>query len=258
MKAMKKVDNMIIQEGLRKSKRIVNFLLTLSGFIILLLLASRIIILSTFFIAFIYLFFFNYSFSKLLVLLGAVLVFVTIVLTVPTVQSRFIEAVNFSDKVELDAPIEEHRTLGRNFGGRAIRQAIWTCSMDVVKSNWLFGVGAGDVHQHLQKSYKDHNFEFAYKYNNYNAHNLFIETVIAVGMIGLLLVFMILGRLITLAIKQKNLVFFTFSISFTLLSLMESSFNVHRGIVFFALFACLFQNSFRAQSKKKGGLKPPF
>ncbi|MEQ8907676.1 MAG: O-antigen ligase family protein [Vicingaceae bacterium] len=241
-----------IYEAIQKNKsKPLYLLLSLIGFIILLLLASRIIILSAFLIAGIYIFFFNYSRSKLLVLILSIITLGLTVYLVPSVQSRFVEAIDFSDRVELDADVNEHKTLGRNFGGRAIRVAIWTCSMDVVEENWLFGVGAGDVHQHLQQSYKDHVFEFAYKYNNYNAHNLYIETVIAVGVLGLILIMLLFAQLLKAAFNQKSLVYLTFVISFIFLSFMESSFNVHRGLVFFLLFACFFQNTSSLVETKK-------
>lgn len=235
----------------RKSKGYQYFylLLTALSFILLLLLASRIILVSTFLIGGVWIFFFNYSHLRFTILVSMLAVAIAAILLIPSVKVRFVEAIDFKDKVELDADINEHKTLGRSYGGRAIRVAIWTCSMDVVKEHWQFGVGAGDVHKHLQQSYKDHVFEFAYKHNNYNAHNLFIETIIAIGVIGLILIIAMLWLVLKKAIKDKCLLQLTFILSFIMLSIMESSFNVHRGLVYFMLFACVFQQSTNEEKK---------
>ncbi len=164
------------------------------------------------------------------------------------IQVRIIEAIDFEDKVILDADPELYLTLNRNFGGRAIRVAIWTCAMDIVESDWLLGVGTGDVHEALQASYKNHAFEFAWKYNNYNAHNVFLESLIGLGVVGVFILLSLFFNLFKMGIQRQDVLLFSFTILFFFLSLMESTLNVHKGIVLF----CLIIPALSLSQKKRG------
>ena len=160
------------------------------------------------------------------------------------IRTRFKESINFSTKVELDTNPDEYKTLNRDFGGRAIRVAIWQCSKDITNKHWILGVGAGDSQDELQKAYKNHAFEFAWRYNSFNAHNLFLQSLIACGIMGLLSIVAIIIYLLLFSIKTKNKVFISFVVLFILLSFVESTFNVHKGVVFFSFFSGLFLNHF--------------
>jgi O-antigen ligase len=183
---------------------------------VLSLLASRSIIIGLFVLTAIWFSIIRFS-KKNLFFSGITLVLITLFcMSYQPIKNRFYEAVDSKDVVELDAPIEEHKTLGKTFGGRAIRMAVWFCSYDLVKENWLFGVGTGDAQNKLQESYKNHNFEFAYLYNRYNAHNLFIQTIISSGILGLMSIVSIFIFLVYISIKTKCIKSFAFSLLFIL------------------------------------------
>lgn len=205
-------------------------------FLSLIFLSARIILLGFILVNVIWFVGRGFSLKKLMYGVVGFVVIAVISWNYEPIKTRLIEAVNFEDKVELDTDPDLHLTI-RPYGGRAIRVAIWTCSQDVLKEYWLTGVGIGDVHTHLQQSYKDHAFEFAWKHNNYNAHNLFIETTIAFGISGVILLLLLFYQLFYWALKRKNLPFFAFSLLFLGISFMESTMNVHRGIIFFAVFS---------------------
>jgi O-antigen ligase len=165
------------------------------------------------------------------------------------IKSRFKEAIDFSNNVELNADPNEYKTLNKSFGGKAIRVAVWQCSVDIIKKDWLLGVGAGDTQDELQKAYKNHAFEFAWRYNSFNAHNLFLQSLISSGILGLFSVLSILAYIIFLSLKSKNNLFISFILLFTLLSFVESTFNVHKGVVFYSFFTGLFLNHFLNKDK---------
>jgi len=101
------------------------------------------------------------------------------------------------------------------------------------------GVGAGDVHKSLQASYKRNEFQLAWQYNNFNSHNLFIETIIAVGVLGVVVLITLFYLLFFSAIKNRNMLLFCFTTLFFMFSLIESAFNVQKGIVFLVAISCL-------------------
>lgn len=199
------------------------------------LLASRIVLLSIILVLSVWVAIKSFTWKSLSLLLLGFIIVIFSALNIEAVKVRVIEAVDFEDKVELDGKIEEHKTLGRTYGGRAIRVAIWDCALDVVEDNWLTGVGIGDVHDALQESYKNRVFEFAYLHNNYNAHNLFIETIIASGIFGLMTIIWLFTSLLRSAFRAPQLYFVGILFTFLFLSLMESTFNVQRGVVFFCV-----------------------
>ncbi len=212
-----------------------HLVLVVLSFIALVFLASRIVFLGISAVFFIWFVIRRFSWKAFSILCISLFVMAAISWSYSPIKSRLIEAIDFDDRVELDTNPEEHRTLGRTYGGRAIRVAIWDCAIDVVKENWLTGVGIGDVHDALQASYKNRAFEFAWRYNNFNAHNLFIETLIAFGLIGLMTVLLLFYQSFRLAFHSNTLLLFAAITLFFFLSFMESSFNVHRGVVFFCV-----------------------
>lgn len=223
------------------------FLLAFVQFLLLLLIASRIILLSFIGISGLWVFIIRFSIQRLILFLSILGSMALSYYMVDGVRERFQEAINFNDKIELD--VSEEATLGKIYGGRALRIAIWTCSVDVVEEHWAFGVGNGDVHEHLQQSYKDHDFTWAWKYNNFNSHNLLIETIIAVGVPGILFLMLIFFNLIRKASSSLNMVIITFCFSFSMLSMMEASFNVQKGLIFFLIFGTSLMHADLKESK---------
>jgi O-antigen ligase len=59
------------------------------------------------------------------------------------IRQKFTEAFSFKDSIPLNQNTDQ--SLGRNWGGRALRVAIWQCAWDVVREHPLVGVGLGDV-----------------------------------------------------------------------------------------------------------------
>lgn len=202
-------------------------------FIVLVLLAARIILLGFMVTVILWFLIGRFNWKRVLISLGGLLMIALIAWSFPPIKSRFVEAINFKESIPLDRPQSPEDDLLGPYGGRAIRVAIWECSWDVVKENFWFGVGTGDVHHALQMSYENRKFYFAYLYNNYNSHNLWLETTIAFGIFGLLILLGIFIKLFRRAFENKDLILFSFSLLFFFLSFMEASLNVHRGLIFF-------------------------
>ena len=250
----------ILEIFLEKKATLIHFIILALLLFMISLLASRSIIIGLFILTVIWFSLIRFN-KKNLFFSSLTIVLITLFcLSFKPIRNRFYEAVDSKDFVELDAPLNEHKTLGKTYGGRAIRFAIWQCSFDLIKENWILGVGTGDTQNKLQESYKTHTFEFAYLYNRYNAHNLFIQTIISSGILGLVSIVSILTFLVFISIKIKSITSFAFSLLFIFISLVEASLNVQSGVVFFALFSSIFVSNYLGLSAnfiKKDSLKPP-
>jgi O-antigen ligase len=174
------------------------------------------------------------------VLVGGVLaLFVAAFVFNPSLRRQVRDLADFSasNTIQLD----QDRSLGRDWGGKALREAIWRCSMDVVRTYWLTGVGSGDVQDSLQASYERRKFYFASRYNVYNAHNQFLQETLAYGIIGLLafIACLLVPLLLYYGDANKQL-YVLFLLSFFIICLTESILEISKGIVFYSFFNSIF------------------
>src|SRR2546421_11784417 len=150
------------------------------------LLSVRLIIFCLLFIVLVFIF--RYLSSPFLRLACIILLFVVTTLSVvfiPTLKQQWIELTDFSGNTRI--ALDKDASLGKSWGGKSIRVAIWQCSMDIVNRHWLLGVGTGDVQDSLQAAYEKRKFYFASRFNRYNVHNQLLELWIGNGLPGLLI-----------------------------------------------------------------------
>lgn len=132
----------------------------------------------------------------------------------------------------------------------AVRMLIWHESMEIVKENFWLGVGTGDANDILQNRYKQNGLTGALEHN-LNTHNQFFQTAIALGVVGLLVLFMLtLGTLIYALIK-KHIMLILFSIIIILNFLVESMLQTQSGNLFFVAFLCILLTNDIFNLKKK-------
>jgi O-antigen ligase len=112
-------------------------------------------------------------------------------------------------------------------------------SIEVIKSNFWVGVGAGDVIDELEQKYITNNYQVLAK-KKLNCHNQFLESFVEMGLLGGF-IFLILNVVaIIQSIKNKNQLQLYFIIGFSIIALTESFLNHQAGVVFFALFLSIF------------------
>ena len=225
-----------IQSLTHKSQIKLNTVIALFLAFILVVLAARMVIIATFLSLFTWFAVVHFTWKRLLTMIVIFIGVVFAISSIDSVKSRFQEGL-IGEQVEFGNVDDSVKV--KTYGGKAIRVAIWQCAQEVVKDNWLMGVGAGDVHKSLQASYKRNEFQLAWQYNNFNSHNLFIETIIAVGVLGVVVLITLFYLLFFSAIKNRNMLLFFFTTLFFMFSLIESAFNVQKGIVFLVAISCL-------------------
>jgi len=148
---------------------------------------------------------------------------------VPGAFDRFLAIQNISLQ-NLDKTSSESNT---------IRLLIWEQAVNIIKSNFWFGVGVGDANDALYKAYEENGITGALEHR-LNAHNQYLQTFLGMGFFGfLLLLFLSLGELIK-GIRKKNVMLSFFSLLICLNFLVESMLQAVAGTLFFAFFFCLF------------------
>ncbi len=217
---------------------VISIVVFLSGYTIL--LGVRLLVFCLFLIL---LFFIFRYISSMVYRLTLAISFIVLTLMslifVPSLNRKWIELVDFSpqNKIRLD----EDASLKRSWGGKAIRFAIWECSKDIIKRNWLFGVGTGDVQDSLQEAYAQRKFYFAAHYNKYNSHNQYLEMWLANGIPGLLIYILCLVVPLVIHFRESSaLDYVLFLCLLIFLSFTESFLNINKGTIIYSFFNSIF------------------
>ena len=141
------------------------------------------------------------------------------------ISSRFDYTLNALESKKLDKTSSESST---------IRILIWEQAFDLIRKNLLIGVGTGDIKDMLVEKYKQEGMTGAYDHK-LNAHNQFLQTTLALGLPGLILIF---GLLFIPLFKKNYTTFLTISfiIIIILNFLVESMLEIQAGTIFFSFF----------------------
>lgn len=100
------------------------------------------------------------------------------------IGGRMNKMVNTIAKSEYKNEKQEYNSTGSRIG-------IWSASIELIMENSLFGVGVGDAKEVLMDKYLVSGLEQFHKLKH-NSHNQFLDTGIAIGVIGIVLLLSIL------------------------------------------------------------------
>jgi O-antigen ligase len=128
---------------------------------------------------------------------------------------------------------------GNQFNSATYRLAEWRCAVEVIKEQPVFGTGFGDHREALFKAYAKNEFWVGLE-KKYNAHNQYLETTMALGAIGLLLLGALLVFYGRLAWSQNNYLVIVCLVFFAISMLTESMFARAWAVLLFNAFIPLF------------------
>jgi O-antigen ligase len=136
----------------------------------------------------------------------------------------------------------------QQFNNFTLRIFIWKTSMESIQQEHLYwyGSGIGDVAVIQQKTIEKHNFELnegnrAKKIWEFNMHNMYIQELFMLGIIGLLTFLFILCRpLIFQFTNPYKWLFWSFQLTSMAVFFIESALQTQAGIIFFSFFSMLF------------------
>ena len=117
----------------------------------------------------------------------------------------------------------------------ANRLLIWQSSNQVIKNNFIAGVGTGDVKEALCNEYEVRGMENAL-IHQLNAHNEFYQVFIALGVIGFLLLCLCLLYPFINTFKTGKLLYRIFLAIIMINFFSESMLETKAGVMFYAFF----------------------
>lgn len=116
------------------------------------------------------------------------------------------------------------------------RNFIYSNSLNLISENIVFGVGTGDVKSTFENLYERENIHF---HSYLNAHNQYLQTTIALGLIGLLILLSLFFFPMIKMIREKEFFFLTIFLLIGFSFLFESMLERNMGTYFFALIYVL-------------------
>jgi len=223
-----------IKTDINKRKLIVLLLISWFWFFIILLQSKAgIIIASLVFITFAVILLINHKkiiqiITVLLVLFGGYYI-----------VNRFIITANNSRIYNAEYNILDKKVDTTTTESSQARILVWTASSKIIKNNFLYGVGTGDIKDELDKMYVKMNMTGAHK-ERLNAHNQYLQSAISLGILGLISIIAIFLFPFIYSIKEKKYIYSFFLIIVGLNIFVESMFETQAGVMFYAFFNILF------------------
>lgn len=148
---------------------------------------------------------------------------------------RFIK---LNDNIE--SIVDSSNGIDAQDGKTDMRIQIWRSIPSIIDQNWLFGFGTGDTKDELVAGYKRLNMTDAAE-QQFNAHNQYLETLLALGLPGLLLLLLLLFYPVYLFFKREFEFLHVIFIGILAINLLFESMLVRiAGVMFFSIFYSLF------------------
>lgn len=119
-----------------------------------------------------------------------------------------------------------------------VRILIWDQCVSLIKDNFLFGVGVGDVIDELVYSYEKSGMTGALEHR-LNAHNQYLQTFIGMGVIGLISLLLITIGVLIKAVLQRHFILAILMLLIVINFLVESMLQRSDGTLFYVFFLCL-------------------
>jgi O-antigen ligase len=211
-----------------KFSKSITVLLILFFSFILVLLSSKLGLITLTLIYFVALIL--YSFKNHVVgiigLILAILIGIGVVKFVPAITDRVETAI---------AAITSPTVNNADAESTAVRMLIWKAANQVIAEHPILGTGTGDSKDELIKEYERRGMTGA-AHNQLNAHNEFYQVFVSLGLIGFIVFSTQLMMPLIVSIKEKNSMYTFFLIIIILNFLTESMLEREAGVLFYAFF----------------------
>lgn len=129
------------------------------------------------------------------------------------------------------------------------RLARWNGIFELIKRSPIIGYGSGSEKKLLKEKYFEKGLYNSYL-NEFNAHNEYLSILIKTGVIGLILFLYVLYFGFASAIRTRDILFLSFMVIITVVSLSENILDLNKGIFFYAFFFAVFLGKERLQTVK--------
>ena len=166
-----------------------------------------------------------YNYKKYL--LGVMIIVSLMVFMSPITQKRFKEIINISSYEKID---------GSN--STSIRYGIYKCVFKTIWEKPILGHGIGDVKIKLNECYSGTSSILLKE--NYNSHNQYLSIWISNGFVGFIIFALFLYINYKKAIIEKNYLFLSLLIFFSITMIFENILERQSGVIMFSLIINFF------------------
>jgi hypothetical protein len=119
------------------------------------------------------------------------------------------------------------------------RFEFWKTSLQIIKDNWLIGVGVGDVQEAFRQQYKT-NQTILTKEHQLRAHNSFLTSWVSFGIIGCLIFCWMVCYYLYYYASKKEILPILFGLILISSFLFEDTLETQMGVTLFAFFYSFF------------------
>lgn len=148
-------------------------------------------------------------------------------------KSRIME---LSSKLQTSTQFDNYNDI---YNSTETRIIIWRSSKQVIKENFLFGTGTGDIKDALQNQYLNTNYTEGIN-NNYNCHNQFLQIVGTFGIILSIPLFILFFNLVYSSIINKKIFLSFITVLFIINFLLESFLETKAGVEVFIIYGLIY------------------
>lgn len=133
--------------------------------------------------------------------------------------------------------VELKEDLSPTFAGQTVEPRLerWGIAARLIGKSPVVGYGTGSEIQLLQEQYFAKKFYSSYLHR-LNSHNQYLSILIKTGVWGLSIYILTLLYGFKLAIKKRDVVFFSFMILIAVVSLSENVLDADKGVMFYSIF----------------------
>ncbi len=132
----------------------------------------------------------------------------------------------------------ENKKTETNSDGSRSRILVWKAATEIIKNNFWVGVGTGDAKDKMMEKYIEKGMTYEYE-NKLNSHNQYLNTFIALGVVGFIALFLCFVVPFYFSYKEKIILFAAFIIIVGVNFLFESMLESQAGVIFYAFFYSL-------------------
>lgn len=131
-------------------------------------------------------------------------------------------------------------TVGGDPNGNSLLQRLehWRAGGEIIKENWIFGVGTGDVQKAFDQEYERSKSRLTMENRN-RAHNQFMTFWIAFGIVGFLVFTVFWFWYLVKNVKAENLIGIGFTLIAIVSFLSEDTIETQQGVTFIAFFLAI-------------------
>ncbi|WP_343748430.1 O-antigen ligase family protein [Fluviicola sp.] len=140
----------------------------------------------------------------------------------------------FSEYVSNPQAFLKKRLDDESIPGNQKRLVMWTVTTELILEH-PFGVGTGNVDEYLFGRLNKYGFHQLVA-DDLNPHNQYLQTALEIGIVGLLLLFGLIGSCIYSAIKHRNLLLLIAISGLAFNMLFESMLQRQSGVVFYSFW----------------------